>query len=90
MVVVWRTGALRDLETILAHLLDINPAAALDQVDLIDEAGKSLRRLSERGSIGAQLGTRELKVLHTPYTLIYRVTDTIEILRVWPERIQRS
>ena len=75
--VLWARSARRDLETIVAHLADRSPQAALATLDRLEARAKSLVTLAGRGRV-----VPELRRLHVqqygelvvpPYRIVYGV-----------------
>ncbi|MGO4436496.1 type II toxin-antitoxin system RelE/ParE family toxin [Rhizobium sp. RAF56] len=90
MELVWRETALRDLERVIAFIADRNAIAARDQLARIEDQVQRLIAHPHSGRIGRVEGTRELVVSHTPFVVIYLLTDAVELVRVlhgaqaWP------
>lgn len=88
--VVWTKDALKDLDEIGAYIAIDNPDAAAKAIIRIGEAAAGLSFFPRIGRDGRVQGTRELVISDTPYILIYRVRDRVEILRIrhgaqrWP------
>lgn len=82
MQVRWAPAARRDLQRIRAYIAEFNPWAANRIAVRILAAADSLEHLPRRGRPGLEAGTREL-VGVPPYIIVYRVTDQVEIARVW-------
>ena len=92
MEVVWTTTALEELDTIQDFIALDSPAAAHKLASaLIGRASALLSRHPLGGRLGRAPGTRELPVTGTPYIVVYRVHERVEILAVihgarrWPE-----
>lgn len=92
MEVVWTTAALEELEQIQDFVALESPAAAYKLANaLIERASVVLSNHPLGGRVGRATGTRELPVTGTPYIVVYRVHDRVEILAVvhgarrWPE-----
>lgn len=92
MRVSWTRPALADLEQIEDFIAQDSPTVAYRLVS--DLIGRTETLLSENPMIGRRgraAGTRELVTPNTPYIVVYRVTDLVEILAVmhgareWPE-----
>jgi toxin ParE1/3/4 len=81
MEVRWTAPAAQDLEDIAQHIRQDNPAAAERIARALYERAVSLGSFSNRGRPGRIAGTRELVL--APYVIVYRVTRTVEILRVY-------
>jgi len=92
MEVIYLPGAVPDIIW-LTHYYDENfPAGRVNMrmqlyaTELLLEQSPYLGRVCEDVE-----GTREIQVTKTPFSLIYRVTNThVEILRVWDQRRDRS
>ncbi|MBR0645351.1 type II toxin-antitoxin system RelE/ParE family toxin [Plastoroseomonas hellenica] len=89
---VWTRAALAHLEQIQDYIAQDNPAAAYRLArDLTERASRFLADHPLLGRKGRAKGTRELVLPDTPYIIVYRVTDQVEILAVvhaareWPE-----
>ena len=94
MQVRWTEPAAQDIEAIAEFISNDSPVAAEQVVKALFDAANSLGRFSSRGRLGRIPGTRELVVLHLPYIVVYRITDSaIQILRIyhgardWPEKL---
>jgi toxin ParE1/3/4 len=85
---VWRAGALDDLETIISYIADRNVAAAERLHAAIEACAEGLRERPLLYRPGRVEGTREA-VVHPNYILIYGVgADTVEIIAVVHSRQQ--
>ena len=82
MQVRWSAAALADLQRIRSYIADFNPWAASRLAVQVLAAAESLERLPRRGRLGLEPGSRELVAVY-PYVIVYRVTDVVEISRVW-------
>ena len=88
--IIWTRRAKNNLEEIGAYIASDNPSAAAQVVRRIVERVAVLAFFPTSGRIGSVAGTRELVVADTPYIVIYRHTQRIEILRIrhgaqrWP------
>lgn len=88
--VVWTRRARRNLEDIGNYIALDNTAAAERTVRLIAERAAGLADCPRSGRSGSVAGTRELVVTGTPYILVYRIKERIQILRIrhaaqrWP------
>jgi addiction module RelE/StbE family toxin len=80
MDVRWTEPAAQDLDNIARHIRRENPAAALRVVRELYDRATSLEDFPNRGRIGRITGTREL--VSNLYVIVYRVTSTVEILRI--------
>ena len=77
---VWRAGALDDLDTILTFIADRNVAAAAHLQEAIEACAERLPEHPYLYRPGRVPGTREA-VVHPNYIIVYRVTaDAVEIL----------
>jgi toxin ParE1/3/4 len=90
MQIKWLRRALRDFDEQIEFIGENNPDAAIRSRDTIQTAVERLADFPELGRMGRVPSTRELVVAGTRWIVIYRVTDSIEILRVihsaqrWP------
>lgn len=92
MEVVWTAAALDELDRIQDFIAQESPSAAhrLAQ-NLIERTGRLLAANPLSGRQGRAAGTRELAGSGTPYIVVYRVEERVEILAVvhgardWPE-----
>jgi addiction module RelE/StbE family toxin len=88
--VVWTRRALRNLEDIAAYIAEDNPDAAERVVRRIAEQSDGLAYYPRIGRLGNVAGTRELPIANSPYIVVYRITDRVEVLRIrhasqrWP------
>lgn len=88
MRLVWREGALEDLQAITSYIADYNEAAALRLQDAVEACAERLPDHPFMYRKGRVPGTREA-VVHPNYILIYRVSaEAIEILGVVHSRRQ--
>ena len=89
--IVWTQRTRRNLDEIGAYIAQDDPAAAERTVRRILERISVLGFFPHSGRVGAVETTRELVVANTPYIIIYRVRERVEILRIrhgaqrWPE-----
>jgi toxin ParE1/3/4 len=92
MQIRWLRAALRNLEDQVDYIAARNPAAAERASTRLHSLVARLVDHPEIGRIGRVDRTRELVISGTPWVVIYRLTDAIEILRVlhgaqsWPPR----
>lgn len=92
MEIRWLRAALRNLEDQVDYIAAENPAAAERASARLHSLVENLADHPEMGRVGRVDGTRELVVSGTPWVVIYRLTEAIEILRVlhaaqsWPPR----
>lgn len=91
MKIEWLPEAVRNRQDQLDYIGERNPMAAVQLGDAIEEAVDRLASFPEIAPSGRVVGTRELAVSRTPYTLVYRVeTSCVVILRLlhgsqnWP------
>ena len=91
LTAIWLHLALQDMQQCAEFIAQDDLETAKQVVDLIWQAGQSLRSLPDRGRPGRVPGTRELVLRGLPYFLVYRVKGKIiQILRVihtarhWP------
>ena len=94
MEIIWRRGALRDLEEARRYIAQDNPAAAKRIRDAIMTAVGGLANMPHIGRPGRVEHTRELIVSGTPYIVAYTVIGgevmilaVIHGARRWPERL---
>jgi addiction module RelE/StbE family toxin len=85
--VIWHPGALEDLETIVDFIEARNPIAARRIGDAIRHTAAQLPTHPHAYRPGRVPGTREA-VVHPNYVLIYRVSESIEIVAVIHARQQ--
>jgi toxin ParE1/3/4 len=87
----WLKEGTISLRSVHAYIALDNLAAAKNVTAKIKASVRRLEDFSESGRIGQIAGTRELIVPGLPYIVIYRITDNVEILRVfhmarrWPD-----
>jgi toxin ParE1/3/4 len=87
MQVQWLTKAKKNLEAVLEHLHDENPAAARQLAIIVRAATLSLAEFPARGRPGRIAGTRELVIEGYPFIIPYRVRgDSIQIIRIFHTR----
>ena len=85
--ILWTQRARRNLDEIGAYIAQDDPAAAERTVERVS----ILAVFPRAGRLGAVENTRELIVADTPYIIVYRVRERVEILRIrhgaqrWPE-----
>src|SRR5205823_1481330 len=90
MEIKWLGRALRDLADQIEFIAVDNPRAASRASDTIHRAVARLADFPQLGRAGRVPTTRELVVAGTRWIVVYRVTASIEILRVlhssqrWP------
>ena len=94
MEIIWRRGALRDLEEARRYIAQDNPVAADRVRGAIMTAVGRLADMPSLGRPGRVEHTRELVVAGTPYIVAYTVIrDEVMILAVihgarrWPPRL---
>jgi toxin ParE1/3/4 len=92
MEVTWTLRALGNLEAIEDYIAVDSPRAAYQVVMKIwSRTNHLLGENPQIGRRGRAVGTRELVVTGTPYFVVYRLSDRIEILAVvhgardWPK-----
>lgn len=89
---VWTQTALRDLDDIGSFIALDSPRAAEAIVRRIVEAVSALAWHPKLGPTNDDNQTRRLIVTGTPYVVIYRIAERVEILtvfhasRAWPDR----
>jgi plasmid stabilization system protein ParE len=85
-----------DLDELIAHIGEDNPAAAVSVATRLLDHIRLLREQPEIGRKGRRAGTRELVVDGTRYIVAYRIDvaqSQVQILRIlhtsrrWPRRI---
>lgn len=85
---VWRAGALDDLDTIIDYIAERNSSAAERLLGAIEASAALLAKHPHAFRVGRFAGTREA-VVHPNYILIYRVTaNTVEIVNLVHARQQ--
>lgn len=91
MRVVWTPRAGNDREAAIEYIAQESPAAALNQLDEIEEQTDRLAEHPKLGRPGRVKGTRELVVNRTPFIIVYRIQGgVVQILRLlhgaqrWP------
>ena len=90
MKIVWHPLAQADLIALITFIAIDNPTAAARVHDEIRRQIGMLSEYPEMGRMGRVAGTRELIVAGTPFVAVYKIDDTITILRVlhgarrWP------
>jgi len=90
MEIKWLRRALRDFDEQIEFIAEDTPAAAAQAGEIIRRAVGRLSDFPEMGRTGRLPSTRELVVAGTRWIVVYRVTDSIEILRLlhssqrWP------
>lgn len=88
--IVWTRRARRNLDEIGAYIAEDDAAAAERTVRRIVERVSVLNFFPRSGRVGAIENIRELIIADTPYIVIYRIRERVEILRVrhgaqrWP------
>jgi toxin ParE1/3/4 len=92
MRVSWTIPALRDLDQIQDFIASDSPIAAHKlATELLSRTEKLLSTNPKAGRTGRAQGTRELVVSGTPYIVVYRARDFVEIVAVihgareWPD-----
>jgi toxin ParE1/3/4 len=85
--VVWTVFALTDLEAVIRHIADDNPAAAEAMRELLLESAAVLGRLPFIGPVYERDRTgRTREVVCRSYRIFYRVRESdqqVDILRIW-------
>lgn len=83
MRVVWTSGALADVDQIQDYVAQDRPIAAYQLARaLIGRTNALLADNPLAGRRGRAVETRELVVTGTPYIVVYRVLDAVEVLAV--------
>jgi addiction module RelE/StbE family toxin len=86
----WTPAACADLETISKYLEEHHPHYREPTMRKLYDAIRGLKQWPERGSSGAEEGTREILFPPMPYVAVYRIKDrTIEVLRIRHSAQQR-
>jgi toxin ParE1/3/4 len=92
MRVRWTLPALEHIDEIQDFIARESPTAAYKlTADLIGRTDELLAKNSMIGRVGRVAGTRELVISRTPYIVVYRVRDFVEVLAVmhgardWPK-----
>ena len=92
MPIKWLRTALRNLDDHANYIAENNPNAGQRAVERVRAAVNQLAEYPNMGRIGRVPQTRELVVAGTPWVVVYRIGDSIEIIRVlhgsqaWPPR----
>lgn len=81
--------ALQDLENAYDYIAGDNIQTASVIAKRIDKAARKVAMYPLIGRPGIEPGTREWVVSSTRYLLVYKITDALEILRVWHMSQQR-
>ena len=90
MQIKWLRAALRDIENQIDYIAADNPPAAARLSGRLAASVNRLAEFPEMGREGRLASTRELVIPRTPWIVVYRVRQSIEILRVlhtsqrWP------
>lgn len=93
MEIFWLPHAITTREAQVNYVADINPQAAIDMDERIEQQVDQLAAHPDMGRAGRRRGTRELVISRTPLIVVYRVkarVGRVEILRVlhgaqqWP------
>ena len=88
MKIVYLASAVRDISWFRYYYQSVFPEgskAARERIQVIEQHLAANPYLGHTSPLHSQV--RELHISRTPFSLIYRVTDTqIEILRLWDER----
>ncbi|TVR81899.1 MAG: type II toxin-antitoxin system RelE/ParE family toxin [Rhodospirillales bacterium] len=89
--IVWTQRARHNLEDIGEYIAQDDPHAAERTIRRIVEQVSGLAFYPQIGRVGSVEDTRELVVSDTPYIVVYRIRERVEILRVrhaaqrWPD-----
>jgi len=84
--------ALRNLDHHASYIAREDPNAARNAVERVRAAVNHLAEYPNMGRIGRVPSTRELILAGTPWVVVYRVRDSVEIIRVlhgaqsWPPK----
>lgn len=87
----WTDTALQDLSSIGAYIAADSPRSAEAVIRRIVETVGALIYQPRMGRVGRDESTREIVVRGTPYIVVYRLRERIEIVTVfhtsrkWPE-----
>jgi addiction module RelE/StbE family toxin len=84
----WTIGAKKNLEQIYNFIIQDNLLAAQNTIQKILNAINIIEDNPNIGRNGRVVNTRELIIPNTPYLIIYRITNTIEILRIFHSAMQ--
>ena len=88
MNIKWTIGAKKNLEQIYNFIIQDNLLAAQNTIQKILNAINIIEDNPNIGRNGRVVNTRELIIPNTPYLIIYRITNTIEILRIFHSAMQ--
>lgn len=89
--IVWTQRARHNLDDIGEYIAQDDPRAAERTIRRIVEQVSGLAFYPQIGRAGSIEGTRELVISDTPYIVVYRINERVEILRVrhtaqrWPD-----
>ncbi|NBC32850.1 MAG: type II toxin-antitoxin system RelE/ParE family toxin [Alphaproteobacteria bacterium] len=81
--VVWTENALRDLDAIGGYIALDDPRSAERIVGRIFEVTNHLSVFPEIGRKGRVPLTRELVIAGSPYIVVYRLREHVEILAIY-------
>jgi addiction module RelE/StbE family toxin len=82
MIVEWLPRAIEQLLSIIDHISEDNPSAAVELAQTIRTKADKLASYPNRYRVGRISGTREM-VVKPNYIVVYRVSsDAVTILRV--------
>jgi len=96
MKVLWTGAGRADVDAIWTYVAQDNVEAADVLAQAFHASSTLLEKFPKLGRAGRIRGTRELIVTGTPYLLIYRIVDRVEVLHVlhgardWPPKRKRS
>jgi len=82
MEILWTEPAMQDVEVIYEYIAEHNENAAEIVETSILKAVKRLTEFPRRGRPGRRTGTRELVISDLPYTVVYKESDVITVLRI--------
>ena len=83
MPIVWLPIAVQDVIHLRTYIADLDPQAASQIAQRIEQAVSHLATMPNIGRPGRLFGTRELVISGTPFLAVYRVQNNrIEILRI--------
>lgn len=91
MRLIWLARARIAREAAIEYIAEVNPSAALEQLDAVEQQADRLLEHPQMGRPGRVTGTRELVINGSPFILVYQVAgDAIQILHLlhtaqqWP------
>lgn len=94
MKLKWTRLALQDMRHLHEYIAEDNPAAAGQMVSRISDAVQNLKKHPRMGREGRCLGTRELILAKTPYSVVYvfakneiQIVSVIHASMRWPDSL---